>query len=155
MHTRFVLCVALALILTGAACQREGLSELDRAAIVTTMEGNMQAGRTGDWPAFFSYMTDDAVIMWPNRPAVEGLDAIREVNWVRAVDWAIKPIDVIGAGDLAYVRGTYSLLLDMEGATRDEGKFLNILRRQPDGSWRFSVWMNNSDLPLPESDPGT
>jgi hypothetical protein len=35
-------------------------------------------------------------------------------------------------------------------ALRDEGKFLEVLRRQPDGSWRYAVDMYSSDLPVPK-----
>jgi hypothetical protein len=52
--------------------------------------------------------------------------------------------------DLDFVRGTYSLLLDTEGAVRDEGNFLGILRNQRDGSWLFAIWLMSTDLPLPE-----
>jgi ketosteroid isomerase-like protein len=160
MRTRAILSAALALTLPGTACQPPApeavsLSDADKDAIRAVIEANVDAGIAADWDTFLSHFADDAVIMWPNLPAVVGLEAIRAVEWSRAVESEISPIDIVGVGDLAYVRGTYSLLLDFEGAVREEGKYVNVLRKQPDGSWRFTVWMNNSDLPLPEAESGT
>ena len=47
--------------------------------------------------------------------------------------------------------GHYTLDGDPQGEGRsplhDEGKFLEILRRQPDGTWRYAVDMYSSNLP--------
>jgi ketosteroid isomerase-like protein len=155
MKARAFVVAVLALGLASLACQPPaqepaGLSEEDVAAIKALMEANEQAGLAADWEAFFTHFTDDAVIMWPNRPAVEGLEAIKAVNWISAIEWEQSVVEIDGVDDLAYLRGTYSLLLDYEGAVKDEGKYVNIVRRQPDGSWRYAAWINNSDLPLPE-----
>lgn len=159
MRLRSVLSAGLAFTLASTACQppiqeAAPLSDADEAAIRTLIDANRAAGMAADWDTFLGAFTDDAVIMWPNREAVAGIDAIRAVAWVPAIEWELTPIDIIGVGDLAYVRGTYTLLLDVEGAVREVGKYLNVLRRQPDGTWRFAVWMNNSDLPLPGPEPG-
>ena len=62
--------------------------------------------------------------------------------------------EIEGHGDLAYARGRYTLDLTpkAKGAApvHDEGKFLEILRRQPDGTWRYAVDMYSSDLPVPK-----
>ena len=160
MSTRSVLLAALVLALAGTACQppaqeAAGLSEEDVAARRAVFDENEQAGLAGDWESFFSHFTEDAVIMWPNMPAVEGLEAFKGGNWVRAIEWETSIVQIDGQGDLAFVRGTSSLLLDYEGAVKEETKFLFILRKQPDGSWLFAIWIENSDLPLPEEGSGT
>ena len=160
MRTRAILSAALALTLASTACQPTApeavsLSDADKVAIRAVIEANGQAGLAADWDTFLSHFAEDAVIMWPNLPAVVGLEAIKAVEWSRAVERESSPIDIVGVGDLAYVRGAYSLLLDFEGAAREEGKYINVLRKQPDGEWRFTVWMNNSDLPVAEAESGT
>ena len=149
------LVAVFALAVASTACQppvpeAAGLSEEDVAAIRAVFEENEQAGLAGDWESFFSHFTEDAVIMWPNEQAVEGLEAIKGLDWVRAIEDENSIVQIDGQGDLAFVRGTFSLLLDFEGAVKEEGKVLDILRKQPDGSWLFAVWMMSSDLPLPE-----
>ena len=140
MTKRFLACAALAFALASTACEAPvqqaavGLSDADEAAIRAVIEENRQAGLAADWDTFLTPFTDDAFILWPNQPAVVGIDAIRAVTWYRAMESEKTPIDIIGVGDLAYVRGSYTLLLDFEGAVRDEGKFLDVLRKQPDGS---------------------
>jgi ketosteroid isomerase-like protein len=84
-------------------------------------------------------------------PLVEGLEAIKGVDWVRAIEHENSIVQIDGQGDLAFARGTLSLLLDYEGAVKEENKFLYILRKQPDGSWLWAIWINNSDQPLPEA----
>ena len=149
------LVAVFALALASTACQppaqeAAGLSEEDVAAIRAVFEENEQAELAGDWESLFSHFTEDAVIMWPYTPAVEGLEAIKRLHWVRAIEDENSIVQIDGQGDLAFVRGTYSLLLDYEGAVRDEGNFLDILRKRPDGSWLFAIWIMSSDLPLPE-----
>jgi ketosteroid isomerase-like protein len=144
-----------ALALVSACCQppvqeAAGLPEEDVAVIRAVFEENKMAGLAGDWESFFSHFTEDAAIMWPHEPAIEGLEAIKGLSWVRAIEFEDSIVEIDGRDDLAFVRGTYSLLLDYEGAVKDEGKFLDILRKQPDGSWLFAVWTMSSDLPLPE-----
>ncbi len=78
--------------------------------------------------------------MGPNGPPVEGLAAIRTGTWFRALEEELVPVQVEGRGDLAFARGTLSLLLDEKGAVKREGTFLTILRKQPDGSWRMAVY---------------
>ena len=52
--------------------------------------------------------------------------------------------------DLAYVLGTYTMTIVPPGAPgpiEDSGKYIEIRRRQPDGSWLISTDIFNSDLP--------
>ena len=60
--------------------------------------------------------------------------------------------EVDGQDDFAFARGKYAesfTVNEVEGTIEDSGKVLATLRRQADGSWRFSRWMWNSDLPSP------
>ncbi len=141
------------LILIFLSCQKtdqksKTLSDGDIESIKSTIHSHVQAGLKGDFDSFFAQFTDDAVWMKPNIPVWEGLETIRSQQWVRAIEWEISPIEIYGRDDLAYMRGSYKLLLDFEGATKDNGKILLILRKQHSGSWLISVVIFNSDLPL-------
>ena len=58
------------------------------------------------------------------------------------------------AGDWAFVRGTWSGSITPKAGGepfKDTTKWIDIWERQPDGSWKASLTILNSDLPVPES----
>jgi len=123
-----------------AASDAPSLSAQDVAAIKTTLATWKQASLAGDWSSFFGQFTEDAVWMGPKGPPIEGLPAMRNGTWLRAREEELVPIQVEGRGDLAFARGTVSLLLDEKGGVKREGTFLTVLRRQLGGSWRMAVY---------------
>jgi ketosteroid isomerase-like protein len=61
-----------------------------------------------------------------------------------------------GRGDVAYARGSYSMKIAVPGAPApvdEKGKYVEIWRRQADGSWKLARDIFNSDLPLPTAAP--
>lgn len=133
----------------------KALSDEDVAAIKASTEAYMQAARSEDSAARAALYTEDAVLMPPNQPMVQGRAAIQE--WSEALptemEFNLTVEEIDGRGDLAFVRGTYSLAVVPEGAPepiKDTGKFIEIRRKQEDGSWLIAVDIFNSDLPLPE-----
>ena len=63
-----------------------------------------------------------------------------------------RGVEVIGYGDLGYLRGTFSMTFSLPGLPtpiEEKGKFLLIARKQHDGSWKIAREIYNSDLPLP------
>lgn len=134
-----------------------GLSDADKAAIrkVAGEVVSISNAPTKDWDAYTrTDYTEDAVILPPNTPAVEGWDPIKSYILTEGteVDFKVDMLEIEGRGDLAYVRGTYSETVTRPGAdtpTKDTGKYIEIWRKQPDGSWKVirDIW--NSDLPAP------
>ncbi|UCC71601.1 MAG: DUF4440 domain-containing protein [Gemmatimonadota bacterium] len=165
MSTRSVLLAALALALASTACQPPAqeagpLSEEDVAAIEAFQEAFAQAIRAGDWAGAAAFYTEDAVFMPPNEPAIQGRAAIEA--WSGAsppiTQFSLPIAEIDGRGDLAFVRGTLLITISPEGAPepmQDTGKYVVILRRQPDDTWLVAVDIFNSDLPLPEEGSGT
>jgi ketosteroid isomerase-like protein len=101
---------------------------------------------------------EDAILLPPHGPSVEGRAAIQA--WLAALppisDARGQVEELDGRGDLAYVRGTYSLLITPPGTPaplRDQGKVIQIYRKQADGSWKLARDIFNSDLPLPTPEP--
>ncbi len=120
------------------------LSTEDVAAIKANLEAFVQAGLAADWDSFFGQFTEDAVWMGSrNSPAEVGLPAMKKGDWVLALESELLPVDIDGRGELAFARGTFSLLLDYEGAVKNEGKFVTIHRKQSDGTWRIAVYIAN------------
>ena len=154
--------VALCIALTSAACQQVGpLTDEDIAAIRSLGAELDEAALASDWGALAALLTEDAVFMPPNGPAVEGRGAIQEMiesSGMVMTAHTFEFTDIGGHGDVAYGRAQYTEAFTVGGVAppiEDAGKVLGILRRQPDNSWLIAVWCWNSDLPLPQDASGT
>lgn len=99
-----------------------------------------------------SYYTDDALILPPNIPTIQGKQGARTM-WQGMFSvpgfgggWKATKVEV--SGDLGYVTGTYELSeTDASGRPMvDKGKYLEVWKKQSDGSWRCVVDMFNTDL---------
>ncbi len=160
MKARTMVLAALALGLAGSACQPPaqetgGLSEKDVVAIRNVLDSIIEADLAGDWAAAAAFATEDFVYMGANQPIIEGKAGwqthVESYN-VSFIDLSVTQVEIDGRDDLAYLRGAYSqtfTLGDSTEPTEDIGKFLWILRKQPDGSWLLALSISNSDLPLP------
>ncbi|MBI2071557.1 MAG: nuclear transport factor 2 family protein [Gemmatimonadetes bacterium] len=155
MAARFPSALATIVMLGLAACQRAPatLSEADRQAIQAASDQFLQHFQAKDWDALSQLYAEDAVLMPPNHPAVVGRAAIREftATFPPVVEFSLTNDVIDGIGDLAYVRGRYRMTLAIEGTPTDSGKYIEIRRRQPDGSWKFTADIFNSSVPLPPS----
>lgn len=129
-----------------------GLSEEDVAAMRSHVQAYAEAARAGDWAGVAALYTEDVVWMPQAEPAVEGRAAYEawsaELPPLRGFSLGITEID--GCGDLAYVRGTSP----SEGAPEPiqrSSKYIQIHRRQPDGTWLIAVDIFNTDQPPREA----
>jgi ketosteroid isomerase-like protein len=132
------------------------LSDEDVAAIKAMGPALDEAALAGDWNALVARFTEDALLMSPNAPTDQGRSSLLEMIeslGLTIAEHKIEFVGVDGYGDIAYARGTYAEKYSVQGVEEpiiDEGKILTILKKQPDGSWLFAIWMTNSDLPVPE-----
>ena len=129
---------------------KAGLPAEDVAAIRRLTDEWKRFMVAADFESLAKCYTEDAVVMPPGHPTVRGRDAIQKwiAGFPRATrfDNEIEQID--GRGDLAYVRGRYSMTLQPQGAptpVEDAGKYVEIRKRQPDGSWPVANDIFNSD----------
>ena len=166
MNKRTILLTVLAFAFASTSCQPPAQqmapgtpSDEDVAAIRDANQAFVQAHLAGDWTAAVAVLTEDAVWMPPNQPAREGRAAIQEwLSPLTVTDFEVTPFEMGGHGDFAYRRGRYSITLTvegMEGSVSDTGKYVQIWRKEPDGSWLIDQAIWNSDLPLaaPEPEP--
>jgi len=148
-----VMCLVLSVGCQGPA----GLSEADRTAIRQSLEDAVKLVNAQDWKGFAALYADDAMILLPNQAAVQGRAAIQAGMAASPPlsNFQMPVLEIEGRADLAYARGTYSMTVTPAGAApiEDHGKYLTILRKQADGSWKTlrDIW--NSDLPLPAPPP--
>ena len=102
-----------------------------------------------------SYYSDDAVVMPPNIPTLTGKEPIRAL-WKSMLDspdfsggWKVTKVEVARSGDLAYISGNYEFN-EKDGSGKpitDKGKYLEVWKKQADGSWKCVADMFNSDMP--------
>lgn len=161
MKTRATLLAVLALALAGTGCQPPAqevaeLSEEDRAALEGIMQEYARSALAGDMDAWAGLWAEDGVEMNPNVPAIVGREAIRDnTAALTFTDFTVSVDEVDGRGDLAYVRGTFSVTVEgMPEPRSEDGKYLTVFRKSPDGTWLIAIDCWNSDLPLPEGSAG-
>ena len=113
----------------------------------------VEAFNRGDVAAVADFYTDDAKILPPNMEMVNGKQAIKAF-WESAKAMGVRSMNLetveVGIdGDLAYERGISTVTIQPEGAQAStrRGKYLVILKRQTDGSWKLAVDIWNNDLP--------
>ncbi len=98
-----------------------------------------------------AFYAENAVLMPPNHPVVEGVTAIqRFLQGFMDSGLTSMKLDTTmtgSAGDLAYGRGRYTLSLSSPGGApvHDEGKYIVVYGRQSNGSWRAIADIFNSD----------
>jgi uncharacterized protein (TIGR02246 family) len=131
--------------------------EADAKAIKDVEAAWAKAASTKNVDTFVTFYADDASLLMPNAPVFTGKPAIKD---------ALKPImddpnftltfnpnkvEVAKSGDLAYTQGPYKMTFsDMRGNKfDDEGKYLTVWRKLPDGAWKAVEDTFMTDLPLP------
>jgi uncharacterized protein (TIGR02246 family) len=168
-HTRRVGLAAL--LVYGAACQSApktetasmggestaapaALSAEDEAAVRAVDAEWARAATAGDGKAIAALYTDDATIHPPMEPERQG--AAAKQYWIDFTNGFTGPAEltprlVEGRGDLAYAVGTYRMTLTPKKAgakamPTDEGKYIVVLKKQADGSWKIvhDIWNANA-----------
>jgi len=117
----------------------------------------MRAAHAKDAGALVAaFYAPDAVLMPPNRPIVKGRVQIRAFlqglmdGGLSSI--ALKTTKIESVRDLAYGRGTYTLVITPPGGApaQDTGKYVVVYRRKGRaGAWRAVADIFNSDQAAP------
>lgn len=115
-----------------------------------------EAFNRGDLDAAVEFYTDDATFLHPNVEIVSGKHAIKEFFEAGRAFLGLKRLnfEILESdynGNLAYERGIIQIDMEPEGGQPivDKGKYVVVMKRQADGSWKVAVDIWNSDLPQP------
>jgi ketosteroid isomerase-like protein len=157
-------CIAVLTFLS--ACQQQAppspdTRAADEAALKQWDENWAKAASAKDVDKTVSYYADDAMVQPPNGPLVTSKAGIRKV-WAEllalpgfAGGWKPTKVEVARSGEIAYIAGTWEF--KWNGAdgkpAGDKGKYLEVVKKQADGSWKCVNDTWNSDLPLPAPSP--
>ena len=150
------------LVIAGGCRSRQpaALSKHDRASLAWATETWERAANAKDFATLAGLYTDDALLLPPNHEPIRGRVGIQEyvAAYPAFSDMRLSPAEVDGRGDVAYVWGAYSMMLTPPGSVGpvpERGKYVEIWRRQPDGWWRITHNIFNSNLPAASAVPTT
>jgi uncharacterized protein (TIGR02246 family) len=127
----------------------------DQAAIKTLRDGYATAFNAGNAAGVAAYFAADGNDMENGQPTLAGPAAIEAglkemMGQMSATNIEIMPAKTEVVGDLAYDRGTYRTSVTPKGAPApmvEVGRYLVVLRRQADSTWKIAEVMGN--LPTP------
>ncbi len=130
-------------------------SEENLAAIRAIISDFMSSYNEADVDTFSALFTEDAIRMPPNAPVIVGRQRIRE-NMITTFatfdgEVTVNQEEARFSGDFAITRGTWAVTLTPKAggeAQSDVGKWLTMIERQEDGSWKIARNIWNSDRPV-------
>jgi uncharacterized protein (TIGR02246 family) len=153
MRFRWLLAGLLAGILCGCGGDsRRAETAGDVAAIRAVSDARAEAFRRGDAAGIAIHFTDDGLLMAPGSPAQRGREAVRAYYqslfdaYEAGLESGYEEVEV--SGDLAVGRGFAKVTLRPRTGgptTVSTAKYLNVLRRQPNGGWltTHDIWNGN------------
>jgi ketosteroid isomerase-like protein len=131
------------------------LTDEDISAIRIMEARHRDQAANREFDAMSEDIAEDFIVWAPNQPEVAGKSQLRE--WQRAWEggsfdtYELVVEEIIGCGDLAFVKGSYSMGFTPEGGTEsisDSGRWIHLLRKTPEGNWVVIRDMFNSERPL-------
>jgi uncharacterized protein (TIGR02246 family) len=132
-------------------------SEADLTMARSISPAFVRAMESKDSEALASFYAEEGTLMPPGAPPIQGRAAI-QAFWERMVHTAIKkvalnPQDLRMSGDLSYEVGTYDIDLALPDGTAasEQGKYIVLMKKQADGSWKMThdMWSSNTPAPVP------
>jgi ketosteroid isomerase-like protein/quercetin dioxygenase-like cupin family protein len=136
------------------SCARRVNVEQEQAAL---MVASTEWGKTGgDLDRFTSFLTPDARLSYWGAPAIEGIDAIRNVIGPLMklprfkMIWQPTRATVAASGDLGYTIGTFTMTFpNANGMLITENGKQQTTWKKINGEWKVIEDTGTSDAPLP------
>ncbi len=142
------------LVFAFAGCQQGSapLTSADTDAIKKNVESFTQAMSTQSADIGNGY-ADDVISMPPHNAANVGKPktvGFHSAPGPKVTSFVITSEEIDGTGELPYSRGTWVFkgVLNDSIEINDNGKYLVLLNKQADGSWKVTREIWNSDLPM-------
>jgi uncharacterized protein (TIGR02246 family) len=144
--------ILLSLLFVVSCNQPYTTQEQDITAIEAMSKARAVAFNEGNAADIAIHFTEDAILMAPGQPASQGKEAV-QAYYQSIFDTYQTSLtsyydEVKVDGDLAYGRGFAEVVLTPKAGgepVTSTAKYLNILQRQPDGSWKTThdIWNGN------------
>ena len=131
-------------------------------APINDLRGRFQAAyNAGDAAAVAALYTDDAVSLPDHHEAIRGKAAIQQFMQETfaqvTANMTLSAPDTEITGDIAHETGNYTTTITPKRggtAMTMTGKYLVVLKRQPDGSWKVHHDMDNTNSAMPMPSAG-
>ena len=141
-----VLAVAVLATRVADAQEKRPFPEQEAVRIREASTAYEKAVLARDLKTLVSHYAADGVLYPPGETMVKGHAAIEAclAALPPMKDFSLRVLSIEGQGDVAYVQGTYTLVIAARGAAepvQDSGYFMEVRRRQPDGRWLIAVQM--------------
>ena len=160
--TRFLrVCVVLVFAASLAACAAEpaapAMNAPEDLASVNTLRSSFQkAWNSGSADALADLYTVDAISMTNHQPTLSGREAIvanmRTTFEQMTGTIEIMPDETMTMGNFGFDRGRLRTSMTPKAggaAMTDEGRYIVLLEKGADGTWRLSRDIDNSTMPMP------
>ena len=147
-------CVLVAVLLVGCRssvdveqnveADRETLLRLDREWATTVK----------DLDKFMAFYAPDASLYLPGMPVATGTGAIRDAltkfSSTPGFSFEFVPARADVGGDVGYTTGTYRATI---GGAMEQGKYVEVWKKQPDGEWKVKEDIFNADAGANPAEP--
>jgi uncharacterized protein (TIGR02246 family) len=132
--------------------------EGDTKAINKLRDEFVTAWKAGDGDRVAKLYSNDAVVLPQNQAPVNGRSAIASFNKNSFDQFVPNNFELSSEelqimSDWAFDRGTYKFMITPKAGgepINDQGKYIVILQRQADGSWKVARDIDNSSNPRPQ-----
>ncbi|WP_194778452.1 YybH family protein [Pararhodonellum marinum] len=128
--------------------------ESDKTAITAMSKARAEAFNRGDAATIAKYFTGDAKLMAPGSPVKTGTQEVEAYyaaifnEFETSLESYYEEVEV--SGDMAFGRGEAKVDLISKATgekTTSTSKYLNILQKQSDGTWKTThdIWNDNEE----------
>jgi ketosteroid isomerase-like protein len=120
--------------------------------ILSELHVKMLVDQNTDAEEEMSYISDDAFLIPPNGPPIEGKEVFESmIQDMKKTEWdlgkpgrGIKTLEISASGDLAFDMGQYNVVNKTpEGDIREQGYFVTLYKKI-EGQWKLmgQIWNN-------------
>jgi ketosteroid isomerase-like protein len=133
--------------------QKQHSEQEQLAAIKTLHKTDREASLKGDFTTLITLLTDDCVLIPPDKPPISGKDAIQKyfdeqkklLSEIEITEYTHDFQEIKIRGNWAYEWGYFSNTAKSKVSgelIRSSGKLFRIIEHQEDGSWKVarSIW---------------
>jgi uncharacterized protein (TIGR02246 family) len=152
----FILCVLLFVASCGSNAPNQANTAPDPKPINDVRDRYLMAFNSGDAAGVAALYTDDGVTLPDQHPAVQGKSAIQQYlqnmfsQTTQRLTLTAPNLKI--NGNVAYETGSYSMVVlpKSVGAkpVTQNGKYLVVLLKQPDNSWKIYTDIDNTNAPM-------